>query len=112
MRAGVRRVLRSDTVFPLLEGRFRGGMVARRGQEPRPLRGFAGLGVRGAIGFERWRRASYMTTAPATETLREETLPAMGMRRRWSQVFLTRSWRPVPSLPRTRTQSVLKSKAV
>ena len=28
----------------------------------------------------------------------------MGMRSRWSQVRRTRSWRPAPSRPRTRTQ--------
>src|SRR5689334_12392864 len=86
---------------------------------PRPFCFFAGFGACAGEGVcwtgedVRWRRASYMTTAPATETLREATWPAMGMRRRWSQVFLTRSCSPAPSRPRTRQQSVdAKSKAV
>src|SRR6185312_7590301 len=72
--------------------------------DPKPLRGFAGL-VGGAVFgvvIRRWRAASYITTAPATETLSEETLPAMGMRSKWSQVRFTRSCSPEPSLPRTR----------
>gem|GEM_PF-7107847 len=86
--------------------------------EPRPLRDFGGLDSGGggrvapAMPERRWRMASYMTTAPATETLSELTLPAMGMRRRWSQVRLTRSCSPEPSLPRTRQTSWRKSKSV
>ena len=49
---------------------------------PRPLRTLGFFGARGSGGGRRWRMASYMTMAPATETLSEETWPAMGMRRR------------------------------
>jgi hypothetical protein len=88
--------------------------TVRRFHDPKPLRGLWGLdsGGGGRTAERRWRRASYMTTAPATETLSEETLPAMGMRRRKSQVRLTRSWRPAPSRPRTRQMSWARLKSV
>src|SRR5579864_1716609 len=55
----------------------------------------------------RWRTISYKTTAAATETFREGTLPSMGMETRKSHFRLTRSCRPLPSPPRTRAQSIL-----
>ncbi len=61
--------------------------------DPKPLRGLCGLDSVGAgtAPARRCRIASYITTAPATDTFSELTLPAIGMRSRKSQVRLTRS---------------------
>src|SRR5258708_6547206 len=79
--------------------------------DPRPLRGFAG-GAFDSTGLRRWRAASYMTMAPATDRLSEEHWPAMGIRRGRSQVFLPRAWRRAPSRPRPRTYSGCQSRPV
>ena len=97
---GGRRVLRSRRLrrrSGLSRQGMRGGDESQQGEEeceklqmtfqkdtyePRPLRGFGEAAGLTAAGVLRWRMASYMTTAPATETLREETMPAMGMRSR------------------------------
>ena len=61
--------------------------------DPKPLRGFCCLDsvATGTAPWRRWRIASYITTAPATDTFNELTFPAMGMRSRKSQVRLIRS---------------------
>ena len=68
-------------------------------QDPKPFRGLTaftagGCAVAGPIFC---RSASYITTAPATDTFSDDTLPAIGIRSRWSQVFFTRSCSPAPS---------------
>src|SRR6202012_824907 len=78
------------------------GQILPNHHEPKPfcsLRAFS----TGAFSAEprRWRAASKSTTAPAAETLSDDTLPAIGICSRWSQVFLTRSCRPSPSRPST-----------
>src|SRR6202021_1774886 len=67
--------------------------------EPRPLCAVAAdfrvvAESCGCSAERRWRAASKSTTAPAAETLREATSPAMGIRSRRSQVRRTRSCRP------------------
>src|SRR5436305_14984170 len=55
----------------------------------------------------RWRTISYKTTAAATETFRDGTLPSIGIETRKSHLRLTRSCRPLPSPPSTSAQSIL-----
>src|ERR1700730_3274960 len=50
---------------------------------------------------------SYSTTAAATETFRDDTLPSMGIETRKSHFLFTKSCRPLPSAPRTSAQSML-----
>src|SRR5215469_6060331 len=50
---------------------------------------------------------SYKTTAAATETFREGTLPSIGIDTRKSHLRFTRSCRPLPSPPSTRAVSML-----
>jgi hypothetical protein len=61
--------------------------------DPKPLRGLCGLDSvdAGTAPARLCRIASYITTAPATDTFSELTLPAIGMRSRKSQVRLTNS---------------------
>ena len=52
-------------------------------QDPSPFRIFAALmGAFANPTVLRCRNASYITTAPATDTLRDETMPAIGIRSR------------------------------
>src|ERR1017187_7057218 len=66
--------------------RQEGGGQAAKSHEPNPLRGFAGPeGVTGGgAGWRRWRMASSMTTAPATETLSEGNGAGLGVGSRWA----------------------------
>src|SRR6185437_14889375 len=57
--------------------------------------------------LRRWRATSYITTAPATDTLSEGTLPSIGIFTRKSHFFRICSCRPCPSAPSTRAQSIL-----
>src|SRR5580658_7185762 len=59
----------------------------------------------------RCRTISYSTTAAATETFSDGTFPSIGIETRKSHFRFTRSCRPLPSPPRTRAQSMLKSRA-
>src|ERR1700722_1946887 len=52
---------------------------------------------------------SYRTTAAATETFSDGTLPSMGIETRKSHFLFTRSCSPLPSPPRTSAQSMLES---
>src|SRR5271166_5792283 len=57
--------------------------------------------------FPRWRTTSYNITPAATETFSDGTLPSIGIETRKSHFRATRSWRPLPSAPRTMAQSML-----
>src|SRR4030081_2988461 len=57
--------------------------------------------------FRRWRTISYSTTAAATETFSDGTLPSIGIETRKSHFLFTRSCRPLPSAPSTSAQSML-----
>src|ERR1700693_2893269 len=55
----------------------------------------------------RCRTISNKTTAAATETFSDGTLPNIGIETRKSHLRFTRSWSPLPSPPRTSAQSML-----
>ena len=55
----------------------------------------------------RCRTISYKTTAAATETLSDGTLPSIGIETRKSHFRFTRSCSPLPSPPSTKAQSIL-----
>src|SRR5215218_8518004 len=57
----------------------------------------------------RWRRASYNSSAAATLTLSESTVPSREIATASSQRRRTSGRRPIPSAPKTRTAPPLRS---